>query len=233
MRSCRIAAVDEGVVENILDIVEGETASAEAEPLDADRDQVAYDVEELEDEQLDALADALRAADIAFAWGDEELYVYADDEAAVDELFEQVAVPRRARRRGRRDPGRAGRSRPARRRVRRRRSAAATTPRTATGAPRCSTSALTIDDLEAPYGMGGRDWEAVCAGVGRLADELTADELDEDKVQETARELRACSARSCDRPSERVGRPGAVAGPKAGCDQCGRSQPAVSRLRPW
>ena len=51
--------------------------------------------------------------------------------------------------------------------------------------------ALTIDDLEAPYGMGARDWESVCAAVGRLADVLAADKLDQDEVMETAREVRA------------------------------------------
>ena len=51
--------------------------------------------------------------------------------------------------------------------------------------------ALTIDDLEAPYGMGTRDWESVCAAVGRLADVLAEDEVDEEKVTETAREVRA------------------------------------------
>ncbi len=51
--------------------------------------------------------------------------------------------------------------------------------------------AVTIDDLEAPYGMGARDWESICAVVGRLADVLAADKLDEEKVTETAREVRA------------------------------------------
>ena len=88
-----IAAVDEGVVENVLDIVEGESDDEAPEPLDPERDQVAYGVEELEDEELDALADALRAAGVAHAWGDEELYVYAEDEDAVDEVFEKVQHP--------------------------------------------------------------------------------------------------------------------------------------------
>ena len=185
----RIAAVDEGAVENILDIVEGETASSEAEPLDADRDQVAYDVEELEDEQLDALADALRAADIAFSWGDEELYVYADDEAAVDKLFEQAQYPDELAVEDDETPAeQAGADLLGEVFV----AADRLVHDAEDGDGRASLldTALTIDDLEAPYGMGGRDWEAVCAGVGRLADELTADEVDEDKVQETAGELR-------------------------------------------
>ena len=184
-----IAAVDEGVVENILDIVEGESDGAE-EPLDPGRDQVAYGVEELEDEDLDALADALRTADIAFAWGEDELYVYADDEAAVDELFEQVQHPDEldaeeddvpkdtasadllgdvfvAADRLQHD-GEDGE-----------------------GTATLLNIAVTIDDLEAPYGMGARDWESICAAVGRLADVLAADKLDEEKVTETAREVRA------------------------------------------
>ncbi len=185
-----IAAVDEGVVENVLDIVEGESDEEAPEPLDPERDQVAYGVEELEDEDLDALADALRAAGIAHAWGDEELYVYAEDEDAVDELFEKVQHPDELQAEDDETP---------------KDTASADllgdvfvaadrlqhdgddTEGTAT----LLDIALTIDDLDAPYGMGRRDWESVCAAVGRLADVLAADTLDEEKVMETARDVRA------------------------------------------
>ena len=185
-----IAAVDEGVVENILDIVEGESDDEAAEPLDPDRDQMAYGVEELEDEELDALADALRAAGIAHAWGDDELYVYADDEKAVDEVFDAVQHPDELAAEDDESP-----------------KGTATADllgdvfvaadrlqhdaEDTEGTSSLLDIALTIDDLEAPYGMGTRDWESVCAAVGRLADVLADDEVDEEKVTETAREVRA------------------------------------------
>ena len=184
-----IAAVDEGVVENILDIVEGESDSAE-EPLDPGRDQVAYGVEELEDEELDGLADALRTAGIAFAWGDDELYVYADDEGAVDELFEQVQHPDELEAeeddvpKGTASADLLGDVFVAADRLQH-------DGEDGEGTATLLDIAVTIDDLEAPYGMGARDWESICAAVGRLADVLAADTLDEEKVIETAGEVRA------------------------------------------
>jgi hypothetical protein len=182
-----IAAMDEGVVENILDIVEGESAG---EPLDPRRDQVAYGVEDLEDEELDALADALGAAGIAHTWGDDEVYVYADDEKAVDELFDKVQHPDELAAEDDEIP-----------------KGTATAEllgdvfvaadrlqhdaEDGEGRSSLLDIALTIDDLQAPYGMGARDWETVCAAVGRLADALTEDTVDEDNVMETARDVRA------------------------------------------
>jgi hypothetical protein len=185
--SLHVAEADEAAVENILDIVEGESAD---EPLDPERDQMAYDVEELEDEELDALADALRTAGIAHAWGDEELYVYAGDEEAVDELFDKVQHPDELAPEDDENP---------------RGTATAELlgdvfvaadrlqhdAEDTEGTSSLLDIALTIDDLDAPYGMGARDWESVCAAVGRLADVLAEDTVDEDKVMETAREVRA------------------------------------------
>jgi len=185
-----IAAVDEGVVENILDIVEGESDDDAGEPLDPGRDQVAYGVEELEDEELDALADALRAAGIAHAWGDEELYVYAEDEGKVDELFEAVQHPDELEAeedetpKGMASADLLGDVFVAADRLQH-------DGDDTEGTSSLLDIALTIDDLEAPYGMGSRDWESVCAAVGRLADVLAADTLDEEKVMESAREVRA------------------------------------------
>jgi hypothetical protein len=188
-----VAAVDEGVVENILDIVEGEAdrgGGEGAEPLDAERDQIAYDVSELDDELLDALVDTLRQAEIAFAWGDEELYVYADDEEAVDAAFDAVQHP---------DELAAEDDEP---------SAGAASAELlgdvfvaadrlqhdgedSDGTASLLAIAVSIDDLDPPYGMGVRDWELVCAGVGDLADLLAADSPDAEKVTAAARDLRA------------------------------------------
>ena len=51
--------------------------------------------------------------------------------------------------------------------------------------------AVSIDDLDPPYGMGSRDWEHVCAAVGDVADLLAADKLDEEAVMASARDLRS------------------------------------------
>ena len=187
-----IAAVDEGVVENVLDIVEGESDDGDegAEPLDADRDQIAYDVSDLDDEVLDALVDALDAADIAFAWGDDEMYVYAEHEEAVDAAFDAAQHPDEIAAEDDEPPAGAA--------------SADLLGDVFVAADRLQHDgddgdgtatllgiAVTIDDLDPPYGMGARDWERVCAGVGELADLLAADTLDQEKVTTSARELRA------------------------------------------
>src|SRR5918997_5913770 len=87
--SLQVAAEDEAAVENILDIVEGESD----EPLDAERDQVAYDLSEWEDDQIATLVHELRDAGIAHSWDGDEMYVYTDDEQAVDDLFDKVSHP--------------------------------------------------------------------------------------------------------------------------------------------
>src|SRR5262249_46531064 len=94
--SLHAAMVDEAPVENILDMVEGESEDEPEDapvPLDAERDQGAYDLEEGGDDPVDALGDALRAAGIAYPWDGDELYVYADDESAVDDLLDTVSHP--------------------------------------------------------------------------------------------------------------------------------------------
>ena len=184
-----IAVVDEGVVENILDIVEGESDDG-TEPLDPARDQVAYDVSELDDEALDALADAVDEAGIAVAWGDEELYVYADDEQAVDAMFDAVQHPDEIDAED--DEPTVGAA------------SAELLGDVFVAADRLQHDgddndgmasllgvAVTIDDLDPPYGMGSRDWERVCAAVGEVADLLAADTLDQEKVMASARDLRA------------------------------------------
>ena len=184
-----IAAVDEGVVENILDIVEGESDDEPAEPLDPERDQMAYGVEELEDEELDALADALRTAGIAHAWGDDELYIYADDEA-VDELFDKVQHPDELAPEDDENPEGDGDRGPVGRRLRRGRPAAARR-RGHRGHVVAAGHRPHDRRPRGPVRHGRRDWESVCAAVGRLADVLAEDTVDEDKVMETAREVRA------------------------------------------
>jgi hypothetical protein len=199
-----IAAVDEAMVENVLDIVEGETDgdpdAPGARPLDAARDQIAYDTSELEDDVVDRLVAALGENDIRFAWGDgeiEEIYVYADDEAAVDAAFEAAQYP---------DELPAEEDEPA--------AGAATADllgevfvaadrlrhdgEDVEGTASLLDIALTIDQLAPPYGMSARDWERVCSGVGGLSDLLVADddvgadpEVHDEKVRASAGDLRS------------------------------------------
>jgi hypothetical protein len=133
-----IAAVDEGVVENILDIVEGES-----------------DDEAAVDEVFDTLQhpDELAPEDDESPKGTATADLLGDVFVAADRLQHDAEDTE--------------------------------------GTSSLLNIALTIDDLEAPYGMGARDWESVCAAVGRLADVLAEDTVDEDKVTETAREVRA------------------------------------------
>lgn len=195
-----IAAVDEAMVDNVLDIVEGDADAPGSQPLDTARDQIAYDTSELEDDVVDRLVAGLGEAGIEFAWGDgdvEEIYVYADDEEAVDAAFEAAEHPDEL---------------PA--------EDDETVPGTATadllgevfvaadrlghdgedveGTASLLDIALTIDELAPPYGVSARDWERICAGVGELSDLLVADddtdadlEVHDEKVRAAAREVRS------------------------------------------
>jgi hypothetical protein len=199
-----IAAVDEAMVENVLDIVEGETDgdpdAPGGRPLDAGRDQIAYDTSELEDDVVDRLVAGLGEKDIDFAWGDgevEEIYVYADDEAAVDAAFEAAQYP---------DELPAEEDEPA--------AGAATADllgevfvaadrlrhdgEDVEGTASLLDIALTIDELAPPYGMSTRDWERICSGVGQLSDLLVAEDDDgadpdvhDEKVRASAGDLRS------------------------------------------
>lgn len=83
-----VASSDEAAVEAVLDAVEGVN-----EPLDPERDQVAYELSEWDDDQIAALVEALEAEGIAFAWDGDELFVYATDEQMLDTLLDGVAHP--------------------------------------------------------------------------------------------------------------------------------------------
>ena len=158
-----IAAVDEGVVENILDIVEGDSTDEAEEPLDPGRDQVAYDVGELEDDELDALADALPTAGIDYAWGERRAVRLRRRRGGDRRAVRQVAAPRRARARGRRRPEGTRERRAAGRRLRRRRPPAARRR----GRTRARSSLLTSPSRSTtsrrPYGVGARRLGVICA----------------------------------------------------------------------
>jgi hypothetical protein len=180
--SLHVAAVDEAAVENVLDIVEGESG----EPLDAAHDQVAYDLSDWDDDRLTVLVDALDGAGIAHAWDGDELFFYAADEQSADELLDRVAHPHElpaedddgtggaellgevfvAADRLQRDPG------------------------DHEGTVSMLDLGHAVDATAVPYGLAPRDWGHLRERVTALCHQLRASTVDEDAVMDAAHELR-------------------------------------------
>lgn len=182
----QVAAVDEAAVENVLDIVEGESDDAAGEPLDADRDQVAYDLSEWDDDQIDMLVAALRDADVAHGWDGDEMYVYSEDEATVDDLFDRVSHPHEIA--AEVDDGAAGGETMGELFVASDR--LQSDPEDKQGTRTLLDLDESVDPEAPPYGMGAPEWTHVCERVEALAELLRADALDEEAAIEAARELR-------------------------------------------
>jgi hypothetical protein len=180
--SLHVAAADEAPVANVLDIVEGEAAPA----LDDERDQVAYDLSEWDDDLITTLEGELRAAEISYGWEGEELYVYADDEQAVDELFDRVAHPHQLA--AEPDDGPAGAELLGELFV------AADRLQHDGEDPVGTINALelgrAVDGSDPPYGLGKAEWDHLCERVRALGDELLEDDVDPDAVMASARDLR-------------------------------------------
>jgi hypothetical protein len=180
--SLHVAAADEAPATNVLDIVEGDAAPA----LDGDRDQVAYDLSEWDDDLVTTLEGELRAAEISYGWEGDELYVYADDEQAVDELFDRVAHPHQLA--AEPDDGPAGAELLGELFV------AADRLQHDGEDPDGTITALelgrAVEGSEPPYGLGKREWDHLRERVAALGDALLADEVDADAVTASARELR-------------------------------------------
>jgi hypothetical protein len=180
--SLLVSAVDEAPVANVLEIVEDETAPE----LDADRDQVAYDLSDWDDDSVSLLVDRMREADIAYAWAGDELFVYAEHEDAVDELFDQVSHPDQLD--AEPDEGPAG---------------AETLGEIFVAADRLQHDAGDPDgiigllevskvasDADPPYGMARKEWDHLVERVASLSELLQAEEVDGDAVRTGARDLR-------------------------------------------
>jgi hypothetical protein len=187
-----VAAEDEAPVENILDLVEGESDDAEdeddedaPEPLDATRDQVAYDLADWDDHHVDELVDQLTAAGIAHSWDEDELYVYADDEEAADEVFDKVSEAAEA---ASGDDGMAG---------------AELLGELFVAADRLQhdcedhdgviailETSKAIEGSKPPYGVGAADWKHLVEQVVTLSDLLLEEKIDDEAVTTQARDLR-------------------------------------------
>jgi hypothetical protein len=187
-----VAAEDEAPVENILDLVEGESEERgdeddedAPEPLDATRDQVAYDLADWDDHQVDELVDQLAAAGIAHSWDEDELYVYADDEEAADEVFDKVSEAAEATAG---DDGMAG---------------AELLGELFVAADRLQHDGEDHDGVIAilenskaiagskpPYGVGAAEWKHLVEQVVTLSDLLLEEKIDDEAVTTQARDLR-------------------------------------------
>jgi hypothetical protein len=180
--SLHVSSLDEAAVENILDLIEGEAEP----PLDNDRDQVAYDLSEWDDDLLTTLVGELRSAGVAYAWDGDELYVYADDEQAADELLDRVAHPHELPPEPDDESGGAellGEIFVAADRLQH------------DGGDHEGTVTMldmshAIEGAAPPYGLGEPEWKHVCERVASLGALLRADKLDEDAVMDAARDLR-------------------------------------------
>jgi hypothetical protein len=182
--SLLVSEADEAAVENILDIVEGDHQAALT--LDTEQDQVAYDLSDWDDDRLTALVDELDAAGIAHGWDEDELFVYATDEQAVDELLDRVAHPHQLP--AETDEGPAG---------------AELLGEVFVAADRLqhdpddhegTVSMLdlghAVEGADPPYGLGSKEWDHLRGRVGALCSQLRASKVDEDAVMDAARELR-------------------------------------------
>jgi hypothetical protein len=173
-------------VEAVLDQVEGVD-----EPLDGERDQVAYDMSEWDDDRLSALAATLRGAGIAYGWDGDELFVYAEDERAVDQLVDRAAHPHELP--AEVDDGAAGAVLLGELFV--------AADRLQHDAAHQEGAAVLLDlhealaTLEVPYGLAPREWERLRSLTGDLADHLQAPSVDEDAAMAAAVVLRAALRR--------------------------------------
>lgn len=178
----QVAAEDEAAVGNVLDIVEGEASP----PLDGDRDQVAYDLSEWDDDLVTTLVHEMRTASIAYAWDGDELYVYDEDEQAVDELFDRVAHPHQLP--AEEDDGHTGAQVLGELFV-----AADRLQRDGDdheGTVTLLDMSQAMDQSAPPYGLGTPEWSHLCERVDALRDLLRADTVDEDAVMDAACDLR-------------------------------------------
>ena len=176
-----VAPSDEAAVEAVLDAVEGVPA-----PLDPDRDQVAYDLSEWDDDRVAALAEALERERIQFAWEADELFVYVDDEQRLDELLDTVAHPHALAPED--DDGDAGGELLGELFV--------AADRLQNDPDDHETTVIMLDLARAtdaagvPYGLSEAEWEHLRERVSELRDLLREVSTNENSVIATARELR-------------------------------------------
>lgn len=152
------------------------------EPFDAERDQVAYDLGEWDDEAVAVLEERLAAAGIPYAWDGDELFVDEDDEEAVDALVDELVGDEPTT--GAVDAELLGDVFVAADRLRR-------DPQDPDGVTTVLDEVGDLDPECPPYGLDVDDWRPVCERFTALRDLLLADTVDEEAVTARADELRS------------------------------------------
>jgi hypothetical protein len=176
-----VAETDRDEVEAVLDDVD-----TDADTLDPEKDQVAYDLEEWDDDRLTALTDALDEAGIDYGWSDGELFVYASDEQAVDELIEKTTYPHEL-------PPEPDDGDPAGELLGELFVAADRLQHDAEdheATVRMLDLAQAAEKGDPPYGLDARDWGHLRERITTLADLLREDKLDADATLAAAGDLR-------------------------------------------
>lgn len=179
--SLHVAETDREVVDAVLDSVEGAT-----NPLDPEREQVAYDMSEWDDDRLTTLADRLDEAGVDYGWDGDELFVYADDEQAADGLIDEVAHPHEL-------PAEPDDGEPDAQLLGELFVAADRLQHDAEDHEATVTLldlARVADGSAAPYGLPAREWDHLRERVTTLADLLREDKIDADAALSAAVDLR-------------------------------------------
>jgi hypothetical protein len=179
--SLHVAEADRSEVEAILDAVD-----VDADTLDPERDQVAYDMSEWDDDRLTALADELDEAGIEYGWDGDELFVYAGDEQQVDELIDKAAHPHELPPEP--DDGEPGGELLGELFVAADRLQHDAEDHEAT--VRLLDLAQAAEKGDTPYGLDAKDWGHLRERIDALADLLREDKLDMDAALAAAGDLR-------------------------------------------
>jgi hypothetical protein len=178
---------DAAAIQQVLDEID-----AEPEPLDPGEDQVAYDMSEWDDDRVATLEARLADAELPFAWDGDELFVYARDEDAVDELVEAVEHPNELPADEDEDDGEPAAEPDAEMLgelfVAADRLQHDPKDHEQVGAVLLASEQVSED--APPYGLAKADWRHLCERIEGLAVVLDKDEPDEDAVVDAARELR-------------------------------------------
>jgi hypothetical protein len=174
-----VSASDESWVERILDQLEDELALR----LDADAEQVAYDLDGWGEADRQSLLDLLVEAGIAHSFDGDELFVHEIDEVRTDELIERVIDPDAELP----DPDAAQAAMSslfaAGDHLRR-------DPRHHDGIGALLAGLEAAAGSSPPYGMDAAWWGQTVEAADALADALDAEPGDDDEVRRLASELR-------------------------------------------
>jgi hypothetical protein len=176
-----VPSVDAERAQQVVDEIGGV-----GEALDESRDQVAYDLDEWDDDRLVTLGDALDEAGVPFEWDGQELFVYEEDEQQVDEIIDGVAHPHEIDAESDDEDGGGelmGELFVVADRLQ--------------NDPDSHEAAVTLLDLSrvaekapAPYGLAPKEWERIQGLVEDLSRTIQDTEIDENTVAAAARDLR-------------------------------------------